>query len=347
MRPSALHAILATEFDAITRGLHTPLMIWGAPGIGKSQIVAEAAAHHQAPLIDIRLSQMEPSDLRGIPFRDGNHVVWAPPAMLPQVARDGEQGILFLDEINSAAPTVSASAYQLVLDRRIGDYQVPPGWLIIAAGNRQGDRGVTYTMPAPLANRFSHVELEVNLDDWMLWAWKQGIDDRVIAFLRFKPELLFVFEPEHSHQAFPTPRTWEFTSRALQKFADTPDLLREALPACVGAAAGVELYAFVEHLKDIPDIDGILEGKEHSVPEAIDLQYAVASALVGRAVKMPKDDSRTIKLQHIFDYAQRFPGREMGVMLISDLHRLIGQDIFAVPGFSDWAKDIADIILYE
>ena len=130
-------------------------MLWGPPGVGKSEMVSQVAKENDVQVIDIRLSQMEPSDLRGIPFRENGSVEWAVPAMLPNVERHGETGILFLDEITSAAPSVSAAAYQLILDRRLGQYDVPPGWAIFAAGNRQGDRGVTYSMPAPLANRVS------------------------------------------------------------------------------------------------------------------------------------------------------------------------------------------------
>ena len=170
MRPAQLMSILDREFLSTRSGHHTPVMMWGPPGVGKSQMVAQVAEKHGVPVIDIRLSQMEPSDLRGIPFRSGEHVEWAVPAMLPDAERHGVEGILFLDEITSAPPSVSAAAYQLILDRRLGEYRVPDGWAIFAAGNRQGDRGVTYSMPAPLANRFSHFEVDVNLDDWVAWA---------------------------------------------------------------------------------------------------------------------------------------------------------------------------------
>jgi len=219
MRPSHLQLILDREFTSTHEGHHTPVMIWGPPGVGKSELVAQVAKSHEVPLIDIRLSQLEPSDLRGIPFRVDHAVEWAVPRMLPDASRHGGTGILFLDEITSAAPAVSAAAYQLILDRALGDYQVPDGWVIFAAGNRQGDRGVTYSMPTPLANRFTHYNFDVNLDDWVLWAHRNKIDERVIAFLRFRPELLFDFDPALDPVAFPTPRSWEFSHRALQKFS--------------------------------------------------------------------------------------------------------------------------------
>ncbi len=347
MRPAQLLPILEREFHSTDSGHHTPVMLWGPPGVGKSDMVAQVAAGGEGAVVDIRLSQMEPSDLRGIPFQQEGLVEWSIPALLPNLERHGARGILFLDEITSAPPTVSAAAYQLILDRRLGEYRVPDGWAIFAAGNRQGDRGVTYTMPAPLANRFSHYEVEVHLDDWVSWAWGMGIDERVIAFLRYRPELLFDFDPAHNPVAFPTPRSWEFAHRALQKFSDESPLLRGALQGCVGNAAGIELSAFVDNLHNLPDLDQVLSGEGGDIPKEIDLQYAVATALVGRAIKLKEDESLGAALGHILDYANRFPQREMGVMLVSDLHRAIGEKLFAVPQFGAWAKAIADVMLYE
>ena len=347
MRPVHLLAVIDREFQSTQHGHHTPVMLWGAPGVGKSEMVAQVAARHDAPLIDIRLSQMEPSDLRGIPFRNGDIVDWAIPAMLPDAQRHGPEGIMFLDEITSAPPSVSAAAYQLILDRKLGEYEVPEGWAIIAAGNRQGDRGVTYSMPAPLANRFSHYEVEVNLDDWVAWAYANRIDDRVIGFLRFRPDLLFDFDPSHNPVAFPSPRSWEFTHRALQKFDDNRDLLANALQACVGKAAGIELNAFIENLDQMPDLDAIVTGEDVPAPQEIDLQYAVASALVGRAIRARETaNGEAVKIHgNILSYASSFPQRDMGVMMVSDMHRAIGEDIFTVPEFADWADRIADVML--
>ena len=347
MRPSQVRAFLDREFASVEAGRHTPVMLWGPPGVGKSQIVAQVAEAHGAPVVDIRLSQLEPSDLRGIPFRVDGRVEWAIPSMLPDAERHGPKGILFLDEITSAPPAVSAAAYQLILDRRLGDYTVPPGWAIFAAGNRHGDRGVTYPMPTPLANRFAHLDVEPNLDDWVAWAHGAGIDERLIAFLRFRPELLFDFDPAQNPIAFPSPRSWEFAHRALAKFGDDPQLLPGALAACVGQAAGVELAAFLENLEKMPDIDAIVRGEDVEVPEGIDLQYAVASALVRRGIEAGTGEEGRRVLGRILAYAARFPEREMGVMLVSDLHRAVGQALFEVPEFSEWAQVVADVMLYD
>ncbi len=346
MRPAKLLVVLEREFQSTETGHHTPAMLWGPPGVGKSQMVAQVAQKHNVPVIDIRLSQMEPSDLRGIPFRVDECVDWAIPSMLPDAKRHGSKGILFLDEITSAPPSVSAAAYQLILDRKLGNYEVPDGWAIFAAGNRQGDRGVTYTMPAPLANRFSHYEVDVNLDDWVAWAWDRGINERVIAFLRFRPDLLFDFDPAHNPVAFPSPRSWEFAHNALHKFEDHPELFLGALQACVGPAAGVELNAFIDSLDQLPDLDAILAGEEVHTPKEIDLQYAVATALVGRAIQVKGKGNAQDVMGKILKYARRFKQKEMGVMLVSDMHRAMGEEIFTVPEFADWADSIAELMIY-
>jgi len=346
MRPAKLLSVFNKEFNSTETGHHTPVMLWGPPGVGKSQMVMQVAEKNNVPIIDIRLSQMEPSDLRGIPFKNGESVEWAVPSMLPNAKRHGEKGILFLDEITSAPPSVSAAAYQLILDRKLGNYEVPEGWAIFAAGNRQGDRGVSYTMPAPLANRFSHYEVDVNLDDWVAWAWENNINEKVIGFLRFRPDLLFDFDPSHNPVAFPSPRSWEFAHRALHKFDDHPNLLLGSLQACVGPAAGVELNAFIDSLDQMPDLDAIIAGDKVSSPKEIDLQYAVAAALVGRAIRVKGESNSQQVLGNILKYAKSFRQKEMGVMMVSDLHRAIGEEIFAVPEFADWANDIAELMIY-
>jgi AAA domain (dynein-related subfamily) len=347
MRPTHLAAILEREYLSASDSRPTPVMVWGPPGIGKSQIVAQVASRHNVPVIDIRLSQMEPTDLRGIPFRDGDSVVWSIPALLPNAAKHGARGILFLDEITSAPPTVTAAAYQLILDRRLGEYRVPDGWVIFAAGNRHGDRGVTYAMPAPLANRFTHYDLEAHLDDWIAWAYQHDVDERVIAFLHFRPELLFEMKSSTTLAAFPSPRTWEYASRALKKFGDAPELMLDGLQACVGAAAGIEFKAFMDHIRDLPDIEAIAQGRSNVMPGAIDLQYAVASSLVRRVVRESGKPNGETMIGNVLRYAKLFPQRELGIMLVSDLQRAIGTPLFDRPEFSEWASSISDLLMYR
>lgn len=347
MRPSHISIILDHELVGAGSGEHTPVMLWGPPGIGKSDLVRQAGVRHRVPVVDIRLSQMEPSDLRGIPFRTGEHVEWAVPSMLPDEVRHGASGFLFLDELTSAVPSVSAAAYQLILDRRLGDYRVPPGWAIVAAGNRQGDRGISYTMPSPLANRFSHYEIGVDVEDWAAWAYTHGIDERVIGFVRFRPDRLFHFDPADNPRAFPTPRSWEFVHRALRKYDRNPAVIGPAIEGCVGQGAAVEFQAFLASREALPDIDRILAGERPAPPEELDLQYALACALISRAAG-PADTAAPPGevCGRILAYAVTLPQREIAIMLVSDLVRVAGDHVMELPEFAPWADTVADILLY-
>ncbi|MCW5624712.1 MAG: AAA family ATPase [Burkholderiales bacterium] len=344
MRPSLLFDLLDREYEASAAGRHVPVMLWGPPGVGKSEIVHALAARHSVPVVDLRLSQLEPTDLRGIPFREGERVDWSIPAMLPDAHRHGPRGVLFLDEINAAPPTVTAAAYQLILDRRLGDYRVPTGWAIFAAGNRQGDRGVTYAMPAPLANRFTHYEVEAHLEDWIAWAHDADLAPSLIAFLRFRPELLFDFDPSRNPLAFPSPRTWFYADRALAKFRDAPALLIEGLAACVGRAAAAELVAFLDHMEHLPDVEAIVRGDPQPVPEAIDLQYGIAPALVRRARRARQSPDAMHIAGNILRYAAQFPQREMGVMLVTDLQRAYDRPLIDIPEFIAWADGVSHLV---
>ncbi|HGZ70318.1 MAG TPA: AAA family ATPase, partial [Nitratifractor sp.] len=234
-----------------------PTFIWGSPGIGKSSIVKEIAKEREVEFLDLRLSLLDPTDLKGIPFFDSsnNQAVWAAPEFLPQ---DRESlGILFLDEINTAPPSVQAAAYQLVLDRRVGDYTLPDGWAIVAAGNKESDRGVVYRMPSPLANRFVHLELEVSFEKWKKWAYEQGIEPSIIAFLHYEPSWLFTFNPQEQQKAFATPRSWEYVDKIVKSDLQASTLL-ETLSGTIGKEAAIAYLAFKKVMQKLPDIDAIL-----------------------------------------------------------------------------------------
>jgi MoxR-like ATPase len=344
VRPNELMRVIEREIVSSATA-HAPIMIWGPPGVGKSCMVAAATANAGIGLIDLRLAQMEPTDLRGIPFRDGRNVVWATPSLLPDAKRHGEHGVLFLDEITSAVPTVTAAAYQLILDRRLGEYRVPPGWLIFAAGNRHGDRGVTYAMPAPLANRFVHYEIEPDVDDWVAWAFDAGIDARLIAFVRFRPDLLFRFDPERQSAAFPSPRSWEYADRALKKFHDAPDLLRESIKGSVGANAAAALAAYLHHLDVLPDPARALAGEVVNVPMTVELEYAFATSLARHIARLLPADRKAV-LGAGLNLARKFKHREIGVMLVTDLHRVHGKPFFDIPEFAEWAVEVRDLVSF-
>ena len=213
-----------------------PIFLWGPPGIGKSDIVHQIGEDLNAHVIDVRLSLWEPTDIKGIPYFDSNDskMVWAPPVELPDAAfaAKHENIILFLDEMNSAAPSVQAAAYQLILNRKVGTYTLPDNVFIVAAGNREADKGVTYRMPAPLANRFIHLEMRVDFDNWFDWATQNRVHKDVVGFLTFSKKDLYDFDPKSASRSFATPRSWSFVSELLEDDLDdgtTTDLVAGAI----------------------------------------------------------------------------------------------------------------------
>jgi len=312
-----------------------PTFLWGAPGVGKSSIVKAIAKEQGIEFIDLRLALMDPTDLKGIPFYDkaSHTALWAPPAFLPS---DGE-GILFLDELNSAAPAVQSSAYQLILDRRIGEYILPDGWAIVAAGNRDGDRGVTYRMPAPLANRFVHFELDVNVDDWRLWAFENGIDSRIIAYISYKKEHLFTFDATSKAKSFATPRSWEYVHSILA--ADvTKELLLDVISGAVGREVAVSFLSFVKVMDRLPDIEQIVSGELHEYPDEVDVLYALSSGIVSTYLQNPSDETLENILAYTLDLKSEF-----AVLIVQDLqHNGITMD--HSPNFKEWVKKFAYLL---
>ena len=290
-----------------------PTFLWGAPGIGKSSIVKSIAASKGLEFIDLRLALMDPTDLKGIPFYDkeSHTALWAPPAFLP---KSGE-GILFLDELNSAPPSVQASAYQLILDRRVGEYELPSGWAIVAAGNREGDRGVTYRMPAPLANRFVHFEMQVSVDDWKDWAYKTELDARIIAYISYKNEHLFTFDPKSDTKSFATPRSWEYVGSIL-KSSMKESLLLDSISGAVGSEAAVGFLGFSKVMLRLPNIQNILQNQEVEQSEDVDVLYALSIGLVSAYLKDAKEEH----LENLLAYTLEMKS-EFAVMIVQDLQR--------------------------
>ena len=312
-----------------------PTFLWGAPGIGKSSIVKQIAKNKEIGFIDLRLALMDPTDLKGIPFYDkeSHTALWAPPAFLP---REGE-GILFLDELNSAAPSVQSSAYQLILDRKVGEYTLPDGWAIVAAGNREGDRGVTYRMPAPLANRFVHFELEVDVSDWREWAYKSGLDERVIAYISYKSEHLFTFDAKSEAKSFATPRSWEYVANIL-KSSLPKNLLLDAISGTVGKEVSVSFLSFLKVMHSLPNIENILEKGEGEQKEEVDVLYALSSGLVSAYLKNPSD----IRLENLLLYTLGMKS-EFAVMVVQDLQRS-GVDMQWSELFKKWVDKFAYLL---
>lgn len=314
-----------------------PVMIWGAPGVGKSQVVAQCAALLNMKVVDVRVAQMDAVDLRGIPDKGADgRTVWLTPDFLPRVDRDGEHGILFLDEITSAPPSVSAAAYQLVLDRKLGDYTLPDGWVVFAAGNRETDRAVVNRMPTALANRFVHLHTAPNIDDWCVWALSSNIAAEVIAFLRFRPELLHQFDPSSNAKAFASPRSWEFVGRKIIG-TDMPAMIERALIAgAVGEGAAAEFSGFLQVWRHLPDPDQVLLTPDQApVPTDPATLYAICGALSMRATphNMPS----------VVAYANRLPD-EYSVLLMRDCMTR-DKETVKTRAFTEWAAKHQHVML--
>jgi len=241
-----------------------PVFLWGPPGIGKSELVAGIAKEMKGHIIDLRLAQMDPTDIRGIPFynKDLGVMDWAAPIDLPDESMSKQYPIivLFLDEMNSAAPSVQAAAYQLVLNRRIGKYVLPDNVVIVAAGNRESDKGVTYRMPAPLANRFVHLEMRVDFESWLEWAAENKINKDVVGYLNFSKQDLYDFDPKSISRSFATPRSWTFVSDLLDDDL-TNDTVTDLVSGTVGEGLAVKFMAHRKIANKMPNPSDILSGK--------------------------------------------------------------------------------------
>ena len=242
-----------------------PLFIWGPPGIGKSDIIKQLGVELEAHVTDVRLSLWEPTDIKGIPYFDSvdQTMVWAPPSELPSKAFAAKHKmiILFLDEMNSAAPSVQAAAYQLILNRRVGQYELPDNVVIVAAGNRETDKGVTYRMPAPLANRFIHLEMAVEWDDYFEWATDNNVHPDVVGYLTACKGDLYTFDSKSADRAFATPRSWSFVSELLTDGDTDSDTLADLVAGSIGEGLAIKFMAHRQFSSKLPDPRAVLEGK--------------------------------------------------------------------------------------
>jgi hypothetical protein len=261
-----------------------PVFLWGPPGIGKSEVVAEITNELGGHMIDLRMAQMEPTDIRGIPFynKDLSKMDWAPPVDLPddELASQYPIVVLFLDEMNSAMPAVQAAGYQLILNRRVGKYVLPDNVVIVAAGNRESDKGVTFRMPMPLANRFIHFEMRPDFASWQNWAVGKNIHKDVVGYLSFAKQDLYDFDAKSSSRAFATPRTWCFVSDLLNEDDTDADTLFNLIAGSVGEGLAVKFMAHRKVSGKMPEPSDILSGK------VTDLAVKEISAMYSLTVSM-------------------------------------------------------------
>lgn len=315
--------------------------IWGATGIGKSETVRQAGREiadslklkfnegtdvqeNNFSIIDVRLSQFDPSDLRGLPFvtQDGK-TKWAYPSWLPTKGK----GLLLLDEVNLAPPLVQSSAYQLVLDKKLGDYTLPAGWSIVAAGNRAEDKAYTFELAAPLCNRFIHFELGLpSIDDWTEWASVNKVDRRIITFLNYKPSFLFKYDSKIKEKAFPTPRSWaKYCSPLIAETGEDYKTLLTLMSSAVGDGVAMEAVAYIKLSKQFKIADIIANPKQIESITGIDVKYSLVAAL---AEYCKKDLKKTLpEVCGVIEYLEkefailtlRFVKDEVGVDKIADV----------------------------
>lgn len=306
--------------------------IWGPPGVGKSEVVAQVAKSGGYKLTDVRAVLLDPVDLRGIPSIENGEAKWCPPSFLPK--GKGKQ-MLFLDELNAAPLLVQAACYQLVLNRKIGEYSLPKDCVIVAAGNRETDRAVVSRMSTALKSRFIHLDFDSDLNDWCEWALDNGVKTEVIAFVRFRPELLNNFDPKRNDRTYACQRTWVFLSNIMQ--ADSDGLDYDLASGIVGELAATEFMAFLKIYMNLPDPDAILLAPDKApVPEDnLATLYAICGSLSVKASEQT--------MPRLVKYANRLPA-EFSVLLIRDC---IKHDVNVVKtrAFIEWTSAHPDILI--
>lgn len=296
------------------------VMLWGQPGIGKSQSIRELASVIEANtkkkvyITDVRLILFNPVDLRGIPTANADKTlaVWLKPKVFDMSDKDDVINILFLDEISAAAPSVQAAAYQITLDRRIGEHTLPDNCIVIAAGNRVTDKSVAYTMPKALSNRLLHLEIENDIESWNRWAIESDIHHTVIAFLKYKPDYLNKFDPSNQELAFSTPRSWEMVSNILNNVSNDINVVFDLIAGLVGNGVAIEFKGFYKVFSKLPKIENIFNGTETIIPKETDVLFALCSSIVSYAKKKNITDE---EINNSIRYANMLPADYAFILL--------------------------------
>ena len=341
---------LASAYGTIiTRGLPLSVMpsvmLWGPPGVGKSQAVRQIADRIRSDtgktvnVTDVRLLLFNPIDLRGIPTsnEDKTLAVWLKPQIFNMDESEEVINILFLDEISAAPPSVQAAAYQITLDKTVGEHKLPDNCIVIAAGNRTTDKSVSFKMPKALANRLMHIDVEVSFRAWREWAVMNGINPKVLGFLSFREDYLMGFDTSTDDTAFPTPRSWEMVSRLLNGISDNIDEMYQLIAGLIGSGVAVEFRTWEKVYSTLPSIDDIFEGKDPPLPSGTDALYALVSSMTSYA-REHKDDM--VKIANSIKYADKLPP-DFGVVLLKDYMCLepgYNVKLMTVPEFAKWME---------
>ena len=321
------------------------IMLHGSPGIGKSDGIKQLANELGIGFKDVRLTTTDSVDLRGLPMHDTDNMVakWLPAGFLPNKQDNAFGGIMLMDELNAVPSAIQTAAYQIVLDKKIGEYELPDGWIIIAAGNKSTDKGVVYRLPTPLANRFIHLEIVVDIPQWIEWAEKSGLDPFVVNFIKggidqrhrtddAMKSILFAFDPKSPDVAFPTPRSWHNVAK-LQRMRDTDFAsYLKFVSGTVGRKAQGLFLAFLNHRDELPDPESVLSGVPYDMPDKYDAVYAMISMLVHAIQKNPtveRIDKFTTNFIRQFDDNNRI---DLAVLAAKNLANYIDGDLYVASG---------------
>ena len=314
-------------------------MLSGSPGCGKSQIGYKIAADYNLKIIDLRLSQCDPTDLLGFPSIRGNKAGYVPMETFPiegDPVPEGYSGwLVFLDEFNSAPPAVQAAAYKLVLDRSVGIHKLHKNVAIMCAGNMETDNAIVQPMSTALQSRLIHMELEIDSQEWIDWASQAGINHQIVDYIKFKPQAVYTFKPDHTDQTYACPRTWEFLSKLI---ADTPPNNPDALPLYAGTVSeGVarEFITFCKIYDDLPKISQIVAAPETiKVPTEPSVQYAITGALAHNAT--------SANLNQLMKFISRMP-HEFQVITVRETTQR-NKPLLQHPAIIKWRTDFADAL---
>lgn len=319
------------------------VMMWGPPGVGKSQAVRQIAenieelCNKRVFVTDVRLLLFNPIDLRGIPTANEEKTlaVWLKPQIFQMDEGEDVVNILFLDEISAAPQSVQAAAYQITLDRVVGEHKLPDNCIVIAAGNRVTDKSVAFKMPKALANRLLHIEIEDNFEAWKKWAIGAGVNEKVTGFLSFRRDYLMKFNQSGEDVAFATPRSWEMVSKLLNNVSDDVDKMFSMIGGLVGVGVAVELRAWCRIYKELPDMEDIFAGRMPDVPKNTDAMYALVSSMTAYA-REHKDEMG--KIANSIMYATKLPA-DFSAVLMRDymaIEKGYKEKLMKVPEFARW-----------
>lgn len=331
--------------NGVSPKLIPSVMMWGAPGVGKSQAVRQIANNIQRAtgketrVTDVRLLLFNPIDLRGIPTANADKTlaIWLKPQIFQMDDSKDIVNILFLDEISAAPQSVQAAAYQITLDRVVGEHKLPDNCIIIAAGNRVTDKSVSFKMPKALANRLLHLEVEGSYDSWNAWAVKSGVNEKVLGYLASHTARLFGFNPSNDELAFATPRSWEMVSNLLNNVCDDVDKMYPMIAGLVGTGTAIEFMSWIKVFDKVPKMEDVFNGVASVKPTTIDALYATVSSMsiYARGVKDNPE-----KIGNSLAYAQNFPSDFRALLLTN--YRAIEKDydkfLQSVPQYYQMAR---------